>query len=918
LLDWFCEELVVATQRPASEAETAWLVAQAIVHSRQAWERADPRLHRAAAEFDIFPPSATLLGRVLRLAVGGDLRARDNSDVGPKAVQAVGKLLAEMPRSSETATKANGSATIHPYDFDAWLGAHDHIHRARWGVFYTPTELAEFVVRGIDGALSGEFGLRRGLADTSSWGEVARRWTGRADPMPPADAPFVRILDPALGTGVFLVAVIDQVFRSKSEFWRKEGLDEVERRQAWSGYVTRSLLPRLAGQELLLPSAVVAWIRLAEKLAVTGMSGPAWTGLPLDVRITDTLARAGSAGTNGMPSTAGLTAARDEQDVERSRWSGDVPYTVLLGNPPFSALSTSDPAAIHELLRSRILGRRDVGSYFEVDGVPLGEKKMWLHDDYIKFLRWAQWQVERAGCGIVGMVTNHGYLDNVTFRGVRRSLLATFPLISVLDLHGNRKKHERAPSGPRDENVFGIEQGVAIGLLRRPPQPIAGQVQYGELWGGRGAKLSALADGAGGAGQPVAPAAPYYFFSPSGLAGERSTEYERGFPLTEVMPVYTSAAVTARDGLVVAFTSEELCDRLQQLADPRYSDDDIRARLLPVTRSSRYPPGETRGWKLAAARERARAVGDFAKLVRTVQYRPFDRRAVAWADWLIDWPRSRVTRHLLLPGNCALVTRRQMLPGHPCNYFFITDTPVIDGLIRSDNRGNESFFPLYLAPPQDQIEPGGSSLSCPNLSAEWIARCQQAWPLRWLPAGRGDLGATIGPADMLALFYAQFHSRAYRQRYAEQLRVSFPRVFLPRDPELLAALCRLGQSLVEVHLRPERNALGTACHTPANGGTAAAPVVIGGRYPCWNGKFLHVAENYQFTEPSEEVWNYRIGVHQVCRKWLRDRSGRVLTERDLTHYHHMVGSVRVSLALEAEINDTIDMAGGWPTAFMGR
>lgn len=103
-----------------------------------------------------------------------------------------------------------------------------------------------------------------------------------------------------------------------------------------------------------------------------------------------------------------------------------------------------------------------------MDGKPLSEKNpKWLQDDYVKFLRFAQWKIQTSGYGIVGMITNHSYLDNRTFRGMRLSLMKTFDKIYILDLHGNTLKKEKTPEGGKDENVFNIRQGMAIALFIR-------------------------------------------------------------------------------------------------------------------------------------------------------------------------------------------------------------------------------------------------------------------------------------------------------------------------------------------------------------------------------------------------------------------------------------------------------------------
>jgi hypothetical protein len=206
-----------------------------------------------------------------------------------------------------------------------------------------------------------------------------------------------------------------------------------------------------------------------------------------------------------------------------------LPVTVVLGNPPFSALTTSANDWIDGLLRAQSLHGRHVGGFFEVNGVSLGEKKTWLHDDYVKFLRYSQWLIERAGCGVVGLVTNHGYLDNLTFRGVRQSLLNTFSRISAVDLHGNRKKRETDPSGGRDENVFGIDQGVAIGLFCRAPGKSSAAILRADLWGTRDQKLLALRpDAPPLPWQPIDPQSPNYAYPMTIYASGSSIERDPG------------------------------------------------------------------------------------------------------------------------------------------------------------------------------------------------------------------------------------------------------------------------------------------------------------------------------------------------------------------------------------------------------
>ena len=348
------------------------------------------------------------------------------------------------------------------YFLETFLHQYHAPSRRRRGVYYTPIELATFLVRQVDQGLRTEFGCALGLADPATWQQVASRRV-QLDP----HRPFVRTFDPAMGTGVFLLAAFDLM----RETWVAQAATRA--RLPWNEFVTSIVLPRLVGQDLMLSAVVVARLLLTARLADSGYEFRHPGVLQLHCGNTLQSPRVG------------------DEDLANS----DAPFTVIWGNPPFSGLSEHRSPWIRDLLRGKAPGTpTSVASYFLVDDEPLAERKHWLDDDYVKFLRVAHWLIERADCGVVGLVSNHGYLDNITFRGLRQQLLRTFSRISVVDLHGNSRAGERAPDGTADESVFGIEQGVALCLLRRgPASDRAVRVEHTDVWGLRDDKLTRLA-----------------------------------------------------------------------------------------------------------------------------------------------------------------------------------------------------------------------------------------------------------------------------------------------------------------------------------------------------------------------------------------------------------------------------------------
>ncbi len=713
--------------------------------------------------------------------------------------------------------------------YDSFLRRFAPDRRKRGGVFFTPQPIADYIVRRIDAVLTEDFGQADGLADH-----------------------FTFLLDPACGTGVFLLAVIGHLQRQLGENWSD---------------VVPELLPRLIGIEILPAAAFLAKLNIALALAETGYDfrRPG----RIEIHCGDAL----------------------DPNLQLAICNSQFAIPVILGNPPYCCLSTNTNPWIARLVR----GGDEVRGYVQANGQRLNERKTWLHDDYVKFLRLGQWHVEQAGYGIVGFVTNHSFLDNATFRLMRQELLRVFPRIEILDLHGSRKAHEVAPDGSRDENVFGLDQGLAIGLFSRPtPTQSASEglsrsrVTYCELWGTRASKLDSLRDSPGASRAGVdsrvspslalrasvaSPVPPDYCFTP---AAQRSTcaQYAAAWSLADAMPVHATAPVTARDRFVVAFTAGELRRRIEEFCDLSIPDGEIRRRYFQRTRSARYETGDTRSWKLAAARRLVAADADWPGKIVPCLYRPFDWRYVFWHPAMIDWPRTEVTQHLLngrtgteagqrdgetegrsdsalrrsfTPSlRLALIARRQQLPSQPCTFFWIADGLALDGVIRSDNRGSESLFPLYL-----REERGWRA----NFAPSFVDEAQQSTELTWLPLGRGNLTQTFGPEDLLGYIYALFHAPGYRQSYAAELRRGFPRVLLPPGAEPFAAISRWGRELVDLHLLrgPEE------CH---------------GRHflnaaECHGGHSLQNAAQGGITSIPDEVASFRAGGYVALRKWLQ-------------------------------------------------
>ncbi len=774
--------------------------------------------------------------------------------------------------------------------------------RSRRGVYYTASTLARFMVDAVDQSLRQEFDLRGGLASCQSWQSVLAENVPRALDSPDSQRPFVRVLDPACGTGVFLRAVVARIHATWQTDFSSGGTNSQSCREAWNTYVVDQLLPRLTGVDWMLAAVVVAQIGLACQLEQTGFEFQR-PGC-LQIVVADSLAQPG----------ASASAAAGGEEVGSTRQWFSSPHTVVVGNPPWAALSTNRSSWTDQLLHGRV--EHAPADYFSIDGHPLAERKLWLHDDYVKFFRLAHWHIERATAGLVALVTNHGYLENATFRGMRQALSTTFSRISLLDLHGNRKSRERPPAGVSDQNLFGIDQGGALGLLRRLPGPQqpAESVHYSELWGQRVDKIARLKETPWSefTAQSVALQSPYYFFSPR--VPPPTALPERSFRLPDIMPLHSTAPITARDGFVVALNDEELESRFRDFRDLKIPDDQIRADYFRKTRSARYEPGDTRSWKLPLARKKLAADETWRSRIRGCCYRPFDQRRIYWSRTMVDWPRTEVMRHLVQGQNLALITRRQMLPSQPCNFFWVADRIVIDGVIRSDNRGSESVFPLWVYEGSKNGSTTGERVL--NFSKPFLEAMEEATGVPLWGAQQLSAETEQTARELLGYVYGLFHASTYRERYAATLCVDFPPVLIPASAELYRRLSQLGCELINCHLGYDQS--GTRPVAPMPGlhwNTPAGDPLIAAGFPRWQDESVYVSPEAECQRVPREAWELRVGSYQPCRKWLWDRRGKRLAAVDRAHYLKLVSGVAETVRKIKAIDQLLVETGGWEDAF---
>lgn len=842
------------------------------------------RFTRKTAAFSI-PKTNPFLARMYVYIAGPQLDDR--------VTWAVDDLAELLQRSDMSAILADfGKRTMREdpviHFYETFLTAYDPTLRAKRGVYYTPEPVVSFIVRSVDHILKKEFGLKDGLADKSTIPiyKTTKNKKGVEKTVKSGETHRVLVLDPACGTGTFLSQVTQLIYEHEVS---------AKRRGSWSSYVQQHLLPRLFGFELLMAPYSVAHMKLGIQLSETGYDFK--SNERLGIYLTNTLEEAFE---HEKLNLFGDVIAK-EADAARLI-KVEKPVMVIVGNPPYSGLSANMSPEMSKLIEP----------YKFVDGKPLGERKHWLQDDYVKFIRFAQRRIENTGYGILGFICNHGYLDNPTFRGMRQSLMSTFDDIYLIDLHGNAKKKETAPDGSPDKNVFDIQQGVAIGIFvkKRDSQQTT-RVKHIDLYGLRQNKYEWLyATGVETTEwNSLLPTSPFYFYVPRDTANE--DEYQSGWIVTDVMPVNSSGIVTARDSLVIDFDRKELSERITRLADPDKTDSEIRGVFFQGKGSPKYPPGDSRGWKLPSARKYLASSNSWHHNITTLLYRPFDQRYIIYDKMLVDWPRPEVMRHMLAGENLAISTTRSIEIGRGWEHVFCSKE-IIQHHTVSLKEVNY-LFPLYLytnSRAGDLFAGHESGERKPNLSDEFIKEFSGKLKLEFVSDGSGDLKGTFGPEDIFHYMYAVFHTPTYRKRYAEFLKSDFPRLPLTAQRKLFSELCAIGAPLVKAHLMEADLKTFTSFNIPGDGIVEKVRYAEPSKASRHGRVWINAAQYFENVPP--EVWEFHVGGYQVCQKWLKDRKGRALSSDDVAHYQYIVAALAETIRLMEKIDKVIVSQGGWP------
>ena len=777
------------------------------------------------------------------------------------------KILKDFGKSTKT-----HDPIIHFYE--TFLTEYDKGLKKDRGVWYTPEPVVEFIIKSVDEILRSEFDIKDGLADTSkvtikknvlkldarSKSKSTITGTAKVD----QEVHKVQILDPAAGTGTFLAKVIEFVYKEK--FKNQEGI--------WNSYVENDLIPRLNGFELLMAPYSMAHVKLAMLLKETGYKSD--KNVRFNVFLTNSLEE------YDEKQADLFSPLLSEESSLANSVKRDTPVMCVIGNPPYSGISSNNSKWISDLIED----------YKYVDGVHFNERKHWLNDDYVKFIRYSQHYIEKNGSGVLAFINPHGFLDNPTFRGMRWNLLKTYDKIYTIDLHGNSNKKETAPDGSPDINVFDIKQGVSINVFvktgKKKPNEL-GKVLHYDLYGKRDFKYDFLNENSIQSIEfnELPNVAPNYFFVPKDFEAQES--YEKGFKVNEFFTQSSVGFVSANDGMNISMTEKEQREKIQ----------DILTLEEAVWRLKYKRKKDARDWQYGYAKSDAQ---ENQKLqITNVSYRPFDARFTLYTGnsrGLYASPQPKTMQHFLKGENVGLVINKPAQGGADIYTDVFITTHLTDQSIFSAMKRSPFICPLYVYPDKkDHQTIEDQQERTPNLNLEIVKEIEKKLRLTFANE-KENTQNTFAPIDVLDYIYAVLHSPTYREKYIEFLKIDFPRVPYPEDQDTFWKLVKLGGKIRQIHLLeselldnyniisikgvisdPEKNLLVDRKMTKYSVGYEKETNTHG---KVW------INDIQYFGNIPLKAWEFYIGGYQPAQRWLKDRHGRKLSHDDVIHYQKII------------------------------
>ncbi len=731
--------------------------------------------------------------------------------------------------------------------YETFLAEYDSSQREQLGVYYTPQPVVSYITRSLHQILKKHFNKSEGFADTS-----------------------VITLDPAAGTLTFPAEAITI---AKHEFEAIHGTG------GWDSLVKSHILKNFYAFEILMAPYAVGHLKISLLLKELGYQ--MGQDERFELYLTNTLDMS-----KFKPQQAMLAEEISQESEKAFEIKDKVPVLVVMGNPPYSGVSSN--------MGDWIVNK--IQDYRRIEEQSIKEQKDWLNDDYVKFIRFAQWKIDKTGQGVLGYITNHAWLDNPTFRGMRYSLMQSFDEIYILNLHGSTLKKESVPEdvqakesvGSKDEGVFGIRPGTAITLAIKRPDSKSNKksVYYSEQWGTREKKFSWLDkhDIDNTDWKKIEPRDEFYFFTDKNYSGWDI--YKKFVSIPDIFTLNSTGVLTGRDAFAVDMSLEQLKARLRDFLNINVTDDYIKS-VYGIKDKPKY------NWLVSTSRKQLRNFKDWEERFVKISYRLFDIRWIYYHPSVVFWPREDVMKHLN-KDNLALVTCRQ-LSGNYFQHAFVVDKLADDSFVSNKSKERGYVFPLYVYNNNDQqslLE--GVKYKGQNINWKMLPGGVSTFP-PFTSAVTHNLIPV--PEAIFYYIYAILYSNIYREKYKEFLKSDFPKIPFTNDYQTFQHLAVLGEQLVELHLLKSE-----LLNSPLSRYEGKGDDRVEKRDYREKMQRIFINDFQHFTEVAPEVWNYYIGGYQVLDKWLKDRVGRVLSLDDQTHFRKVITALTETIDIQSRID----------------
>ena len=712
---------------------------------------------------------------------------------------------------------SRGKTDRDPFTFfyEGFLSTYDPERRKHLGVYYTPRPVVSFIVNAINHILKKDFHKINGLADDD-----------------------VTVLDPAVGTGTFLWLIYTLTLRELKD----KNLGGLIKEK-----IRNHILKDFYGLEILITPYIIAHLKLS--LTLDKWYYEIKGNERIQVYLANTL----------EPSESHTLMPFLREITDESRVANELKMKkkilVITSNPPYHGMSVNKSLWIEKLLKqgyTKENGIRDEG-YYRIDGKPLGERNSkWLQDDYVKFIRFAQWKIDTSQEGIVGFITNHSYLDNPTFRGMRQSLLNSFNRIYILNLHGSSLRREKTPNGEKDENVFDIRPGVAIVIFEKNIEIKTNCVFYADLYGTRVEKYLWLDrhNIENVQWKELHPSSPYYFFVPKD--DKLLEEYNSFLSLTDIFIDYSLSIQTHRDSLSIGFNDEDMARKINLLKDLKTPDDFVK-QTLDLT--------DTTDWNIKNARRVISQISNTQPFVINILYRPFDVRKIFYHEKMVDRMRKDVMKNMIKPNLALLVSKQLASPTY--KNVLVTNTLSDAHVISNKTKEGNYHFPLCLYIANEKRKT--------NINEKITDFLKKKYEIE------------VSPEELFYYIYAILHSTKYREKYLQFLQSDFPRIPFVTTYDNFKALSNIGKRLVELHLM--MNKYDSNVKFDVQGTNTVQRV----NYE--DGK-LWINNEQFFADIPENVWQFRIGSYNILEKWLKSRKGRNLNGNEIEIFIQIIELVK--------------------------